>query len=165
MEAFFHLDNLMPWYTQVTGDAIDFLCIHPAQTFFRRSQVEKQLALRLGRGDFYDAPVTQDIFMNFRLDPVDGKRHQPYPEFRVEFFDSLHQAEITFLDEIRKRQSIALVTPCYAHDEAKVRKHQLACSLQIARLTKLMGELLFFFHTQNRDLVYRLNIGIQGPRK
>src|SRR3546814_14784542 len=66
------------------------------------AQVEKQFALRLGRGDLDQTPIAHNVFVDFSLDPVNGKRHQTHPAFGVKTFYRLHQAHIAFRSEERR---------------------------------------------------------------
>src|SRR3546814_9612405 len=72
----FHLAHF-PWLNaQAFGNAMDFFIVQPGQTLLLAAQVEEQLALGLGGRDFHNAPVAQDELVNFRLDPMNRKRHQ-----------------------------------------------------------------------------------------
>ena len=52
------------------------LCLgmrQPGKTLLFLAKIEKQFALRLGRGDLDDAPVLEHEFVDFRANPVNGK--------------------------------------------------------------------------------------------
>jgi hypothetical protein len=62
------------------------------------AQVEEQLALGFGCRQLDHAPVAQNVFVNFGLDPVHRIRHQTNALLRVEALDGFHQTDVTFLN-------------------------------------------------------------------
>ena len=101
--------------------------------------------------------------MNLRADPVDGERHQPHADVRIETLDGLHEAHIAFLHQIAHGQPIAQVPAGDVHDEPQVRQHQLTCGVQVGRAAKPGCESDLIVLRQNRDLRYAIDIGIQAP--
>ena len=73
------------------------------------AQVEKELALRLGGGELDDAPVLEDVFVDFGLDPVQRVADQAHALIRVEALDGLHQPHVAFLYQIAMRQAVAQI--------------------------------------------------------
>nr|GEW48587.1 hypothetical protein [Tanacetum cinerariifolium] len=98
---------------------------NPRKALFLAAQVEEQLALGLGGRDLHDAPVAQNELVNFGLDPVHCKGHQTNTHFRVEAFNGLHEADVTFLDQVSLSQSITGITACDMHDKSQVGEHHL----------------------------------------
>ena len=74
---------------------------------FHRTQIEEQFTLRLGGGDFDHAPVFQDVFVDFGLDPVHGVTDQAHTLLGVKALDRFHQPDIAFLNQIGVGQAIA----------------------------------------------------------
>ena len=42
--------------------------------FFQLSEIEEKFSLILRSGELDDAPVSDDVFLNFRSNPMDGKK-------------------------------------------------------------------------------------------
>ena len=126
------------------------------------TQVEKQLALRLGRGQLDHPPVLQDVLVNLRLDPVDGERHQPDTVRRIEALDRFHQADIALLDQVGVRQTVPQIAARDRDYQPKMRKHQLSCRIEIAVVTKTGGQTKLLLLRQHGKLSGRLDIGINA---
>ena len=90
------------------------------QALLHRAQVEEQLALGLGGGHLDHAPVLQDVFVDFGLDPVHRVADQAHALVGVEALDGLHQADVAFLDQVALGQAIAKVL-------ARDRHHKRRC--------------------------------------
>ena len=86
--------------TPSSCDGGDLFRVHPTQALFLAAKIKEQLALRFRRRDLHDAPVAQNELMHLRLDPVDGEGHEAHAEVRVEALDGLHEAHVSFLDEV-----------------------------------------------------------------
>jgi hypothetical protein len=93
----FHLDHFFRLHAQRLRYLPHFGRVQRVAAALEAAQVEEELALRLGRGDLDQTPVAQDVFVDFRLDPVDGEGHQTHATVRVEALHRLHQADIAFL--------------------------------------------------------------------
>ena len=79
------------------------------KALLHRAQIEKQFALRLGGGEFDHAPVFDDVFVNFCLDPVHGVADQAHTLVGVKALNRLHQAHIAFLNQVGVGQAVAHV--------------------------------------------------------
>src|SRR5690606_31423595 len=105
----FHFANVFRAHVELACDVVYLLGVKSLTIGTHATQVEEQLALCLGRGNLDHAPVAHDIFVNFSLDPMNGKRHQAHATVRVETLDCLHQADITFLYEVGVSQAVPQV--------------------------------------------------------
>ena len=159
-ESRFHLDHFFRLDAQLMRNIGNLQRRQRLAARLHAAQIEEQLALRLGCGHFDHAPVLQHIFMNFRLDPVHGKRHQTHTVRRVEALDRLHQTNIAFLDQIGVRKTVAKVAAGYRNDKAQVGKNQLACRFQILILAETRRQPNFFFRRKDGKLLRCLNVGL-----
>ena len=123
------------------------------EALFHRTQVEKKLALGFGRGDLDHAPIFQNVFVNFGLDPVHGVAHQAHALVGIETFDSLHQAHIAFLNQVSMGQAIAQVLARHGHHQTQVREHQLSSGLEVVVVAQLAGKLLLLLQRQHGQAV------------
>ena len=128
------------------------------------AQVEKQFALGLGSSYLDHAPVLQDVFVDFGLDPVHGIAHQANALVGVEPLDGLHEAHIAFLDQVAVGQSVAEVLAGNRDYQAQVREHQLGSGLQILVVLELACEFLLFFQCEHRQAIGGSDVGIQIPQ-
>ncbi len=159
----FHLDHFFLLDAQAgchltglaAGQRIDAFVIG-----LQAAQIEEQLALGFGRGDLDQAPVLEDVLVDFGLDPVHGERHQANATRRIEAFDRLHQADVAFLDQVGMRQAIAEVTTGDGNDETQVRKDELTRGIDIAVIAETLGQPRFFRLGQHRVTIRRLNVGV-----
>ena len=119
------------------------------------AQIEKQLALGLGRGDLDHAPVFQDVFVDFGLDPMQRVAHQAHALVRVKALDRLHQAHIAFLDQVAVGQAVANVLARHRDHQAQVREHQLSRCFQVVVVAELAGKALLFFQREHGQAVGR----------
>ena len=106
-------------------------------TLLHRTQVKKQLALRLGRGNFHHAPVFQDVLMHLSLDPVQRIAHQPHALIRIKTLDGLHQANVALLNQVAVWQTVAQIFARRRHHQTQMRKHQLLGRCHVIGLTQL----------------------------
>jgi len=121
-QARFHLQHFFGLDVQLAGDHVDLgwrkagtvrvgVGRIALQALLHRTQVEEQLALRLGGRDLHHAPVAQDVFMDLGLDPVQRIADQTHALGRVEAAHRLHQTDVAFLDQVALRQAITQVLP------------------------------------------------------
>jgi hypothetical protein len=59
------------------------------------------------------------------LDPVDRERDQPHATLRVESLDGLHQADVAFLDQVRRAEAVPEITP--ATETTSLRCESTSC--------------------------------------
>ena len=140
----FHLQDVVGADAQLAGDRVHFLVVQPAQPLLGAAQLEKQLALRLGGGHLDDAPVAQDEFVDFRPNPMHGKRHQPHAVRRIETLDRFHQANVAFLDQIAQRQAVTQIAARDMHHKAQVRHDQALRRFQVVAQLQTPSQILFF---------------------
>ena len=57
--------------------------------------------------------------------------HEAHAEIRVEALDGLHEAHISFLNEVSLGKTIAGIGAGHVHHEAQVGKHQATSGLEI----------------------------------
>ena len=117
--ALLHLDDLFALDLQRAGHRIDLVFAQGLavgrhlgvvfEALLHGAQVEKQLALGLGGGHLDHAPVAQDVFVNFSLDPVQRIADQAHPLVGIEAFDRLHQPDVALLNEVGMWQPVAQV--------------------------------------------------------
>ena len=74
--------------------------------FFHLAQVKKEFALIFRCRHFHQSPVANDVILNFRTNPVNGKRHEPNALVRIKMFDGFHQTDIAFLNEVGMWESV-----------------------------------------------------------
>ena len=99
--------------------------------------------------------------MDFSLDPVQCVAHQTHALIGVEALDGLHQAHITFLDQVAVRQAVTQVLARHRHHQAQVREHQLARGFEVVVGFELASGLLLFFEGEHRHAVDRRNVGVE----
>ena len=91
--------------------------------------------------------------MNFCFDPVYGEGDESHTHFRVKATHSLHQADVTFLNQVRLRQAIARIITSNVNNKAQVRQDQLFRCFQIALVMQLFSKLPLFISRQHRPSV------------
>jgi hypothetical protein len=87
---------------------------------------------------------------------VHGEGDQSHTHFRVEATYSLHQANVTFLNQVRLRQAVARVVTSNVNNKAQVRQDQRLSCFQIALVMQLFSKLLFFLGRSHRP-------GVRSP--
>ena len=75
--------------------------------------------------------------------------------FVLELVHRLHQADISFLDQIQKWQSPSHIFLCNADNQSEIRLNQFLLGFRIS-LADPLGNLLFFFHGKQTHLSDRL---------
>ena len=175
-QAGFHLAHLFGLDLEVARDHVDLavgqhlavrvaLSRLGAEALLHRAQVEKQLALRLGRGDLDHAPVLQDVFVDLGLDPVNGIADQAHTLVRVEALDGLHQAHVAFLDQVAVRQAITQVLAGNRDDQAQVRHHQPSGGFQVVVVAQAARRFLLVLQGEQRHAVDRRDVGVQVAQR
>ncbi len=154
----FHLQHLGLGDTQIVRHGGALLTAHPAGMAAAGTEVEEQLALRLGSGHLDNTPVAQDEFVNLRLDPMHCKGDQTYAMIRVVALHRLHQADIAFLNQVGFLQAISPITPRHPHHEAQVAEHQILGRIHVAMIAQAPGQITFFFRPQQRLGVHKTQV-------
>ena len=132
---------------------------------FHAAQVEKQLALRLGGRDLDQPPVAQYVFVDLCLDPVQRERNQAHAALRVEAPHRLHQADVSFLDQVRLRQPVAKIIAADGDHQTQMGQHQLASGVQVVVTLQPASKLDFLRLREKRKPVYRLDVMIEAPQR
>ncbi|MPN07587.1 hypothetical protein SDC9_154858 [bioreactor metagenome] len=175
----FHLDDFLALDVELCSNRINFVRSQGfaqgqlfvghggigLQVMLHRAQIEEQLALGLGRRDLDHAPVLQDIFVNFRLDPVHGVADQTHALIGIEAFDSLHQAHIALLNQVAVRQAIAQVLARDGDNQTQVGHHQTPGGVQIIVFFELASVVLLFLKGEHWHTIDRRDIGIQVAQR
>ena len=99
--------------------------------FFQLPEIEEKFSLVLRSGELDDTPVSNDVFLNFRSNPMDGKGHEAGATIRVVASNGFHQTNVAFLNEIGVREAVAQKAACNGDYQAKMGEHEFLCSLQI----------------------------------
>ena len=159
-QARFHFKHFFRLNAQLMRDIRHLILRQGLHSRLHATQIEEQLALRLGRCHLDHAPVLQHILMNLGLDPVHCKRHQTHAMRRIKTFDCFHQADIAFLNQIGMRQAVAQITAGNRNHQAQVRKHQLTRRIKVFLFAKTPSQAKLFLFSQKRKLLRRLNISI-----
>jgi len=157
----FHFHHFFRLHRQFCGNLGGFRRAQGVRVRFHAAQIEEQLALGLGGGNLHQAPVAHDVFVDFRLDPVDGEGHQTHPPIRIKALDRLHQADIAFLDQVRMGQAVTQVAPGDGNDQAQMGKYQLPGRIQVVVIPKTLGQRQFLFLPQYWEALGGLNISVQ----
>ena len=149
-------------HVQFARDAFDLVGRHRAESLLHAAQVEEELALSLGRGDLHQAPVLQDVLVDFGLDPVQRERNQPHSALRVEALHRLHQADVAFLDQVSVRQAVAEVVAGHGNHQAKVGHDQPAGGVEVIAFAIRAREAQLFLRGQHRHPIDRLDVGVDA---
>ena len=129
--------------------------------FTHAAQVEEKFALRLGGGHAHHAPVAQDKFVDFSLNPMYGKGKQAGTAIGFITFYGFHQADVAFLNQVGLVEAVAIVAACDGYHYAQMRQNQFLGGFQVA-LQLAYSQAVFFFYREQRDAVYRVNVLLQA---
>ena len=99
--------------------------------------------------------------MDLSFDPVHGERNQAHTHFRVETAHGFHQADITFLNQIRLRQAIARIITSNMNNKAQVRQDQRFSCFQIALVMQLFSQCPLLVSRQHRPRVRSPDVRFQ----
>ena len=103
--------------------------------------------------------------MDLRADPVHGEADEPDAHGRIEALDRLHQADVSFLDQVADRQAIAHVAARDVHDEAQVREHEVARRVEVLVFVESTGEGEFLLAAEHRNRRYALDISLEASER
>ena len=93
------------------------------------------------------------------------ERDEPHPDLGVVALHGLHQADVTFLNQIAVRQPVPGVAARQVHDESQMAQHQLARGLEVVLVVEPLRQRLLFFGGQDREATHRLDVRIQIPAR
>ena len=100
--------------------------------------------------------------MNFRFDPMHRERYKSHTMAKIEFFYRFHQANITLLNQVFQRQSIAAVSARNVCHITQLRHDQFPCSVKILVHLKTLEEFSFFLCREHRNLLNGIQIALQS---
>jgi hypothetical protein len=163
-EARLHLEHFLGLDAKLARNARNVVAGHGRETPLHGAQVEEELALGLGGRHLHEPPVAQDVFMDLRLDPVDGKRDQAYPAVGVETLYRLHEPDVALLDEVRVRQPVAEVPARQRHDQPQVRQDEPARRFQVAVALEALGKRALLLGAEDGEAVDGLDVSFEAPR-
>ncbi len=83
------------------------------------------------------------------------------PTAGIETLDGPEQAEVSFLDQVLKRQSLADISSCDVDDQSKVGPHH-PVARQLVPVRDAVGQLLLLIGGQQSHLVDFPEISLQG---
>ena len=132
----------------VARDAVELL-----QLATRARQAEEQLSLRLRGAQLDQAPALEDVVLDEGADPPHRVGDQADALVGVELLHRLHQADVSFLDQVGHLDAVAAVFVRDLDHEAQVRGDQLVGRVQIAASRIEPGETLLFIDREQRVLV------------
>ena len=115
------------------------------------AQIEEELALVLRGGELDDSPVADDVFLNFRTDPVHGKGHQASAAVRIVVTDGLHEADVAFLNEVRIGQAVSEKASGDRDDQAEMAENEPLGGLHVTVVAKTDGQGPFLLGRQDRS--------------
>src|SRR6266567_6742431 len=141
---------------EALGDELDLIRAHVAliqdgNPALGLAQVEEQLLVIGGGAHFYQRPRTQDEFLDGRLDPPHGVGGKSEAPLGLEAFDCLHQADMTFRDQVSDRQTVAAIAPGDFSGEPQMANDEPVSSVAITGLTPALGQLAFLLRVQHRE--------------
>src|SRR5581483_7663505 len=119
------------------------------ESFFFLLEIKKELALGLCRPDLDHAPVVDEVADDISANPPDSVRRKADAAVRVEILDSLHEADVPFLNKIEKITERALIFARDHHDEPQVRRDELVGCLDAPLLFVFERELVLFLAAEN----------------
>ncbi|CSH42261.1 Uncharacterised protein [Shigella sonnei] len=99
--------------------------------------------------------------MDLCFDPVNGEGDQAHTHFRVETAHCFHQADVTFLNQIRLWQAIARIITSNMNNKPQVRQDQRFSCFQIAMVMQLFSQRPLLVSRQHRPRVSCPDVGIQ----
>src|SRR5258705_3468604 len=105
-----------------------------------RAKLKEQLFLVCGGTDLHKRPGSQDVVLNRSPDPPDRVGSKAKASLRFEAIYGLHQADIAFGYDLRKRQTIAAVGRRDVGSETQMAGADLVRSLAIAMLSPTLGK-------------------------
>ena len=125
-----------------------------------RAQLEEELLLARGSADLHKRPRTQDVILDRSLDPphrVGGEAKAP---FGLKALQRLHQADITFGDDLRNGKTITAVTHGDLDRETQMTGDELVGGITVAVLAPAFGELIFLVPFEHREAPDVVEIGL-----
>src|SRR5262249_21126884 len=81
-----------------------------------------------------------------------------------EALHGLHQANVTFLDQIAHGQSVAAIATGDVNDKSKVRQHQLPGSIQVPAEAEALSQVTLFFAAQDWNSANSVQVSIQASQ-
>src|SRR6266852_9898292 len=116
-----------------------------------RAKLKEQLFLVRSGTDLHKRPGSQDVVLNRGPDPPDRIGSKAEASLRFEAIYRLHQADIAFGYNLRKRQTIAAVVRRDFGSQTQMAGDDLVRSLAIAMLPPALGELVLLLPLEERE--------------
>ena len=116
------------------------------------AQVEEQLLLRRRGAQLHHAPRAQDIFLDRGADPPHRICGEAEALVGLEALHGLHQADISFGNDLGNRQAIATIAHRDLGDEAQMAGDEMARGFGVFMLLPALGEHVFVLRRQQRKL-------------
>ena len=162
VQALLHFRHFFRLDAEVLCDGLGFRSRQPGQAFFLLAKVEEQFALRLGRRDFYDAPVLEHELVNFGTNPVHRERYETNAVIGIKTLDGFHETDVAFLNQVVQWQAVACVAFGDMYNKTQMRHDQVAGGIEIFSLEKPSGQCLLVFLGENRNNADSLDIGVKA---
>ena len=153
-----HIDHLLLGHAEIGGDlghivGVKIGVLVSVEVLLHPAQVEEQLLLRSGGAHLHQAPRTQDILLDARLDPPHRIGREAEAAIGLELLDALHQADIAFGNEVGHRQPIAAVTHGDLGHQTQVRGNELRSSFGIVMFLVALREHVFLLLRQHGEFL------------
>ena len=150
-----HRSDFLFSHAELGGDRGEVLraqvaFFHRADFAFEAAQVEEQLFLGGRCAEFHQRPRAQDVFLDRGADPPHCIGREAEAFVRVELLHGLHQADITFGNDLAHGQAIAAIAHRDLRHEAEVGRHHLLCGFRILMLGPALGEHELFVLLEQR---------------
>src|SRR5207253_11377387 len=87
---------------------------------------------------------------------------EAHADVGVETLHGLHETDIAYLDDVAERHAIARVAAGDVHDEAQVRHHELAGSLEVAVIAETLGEFGLVLARQHGDAAHLVHVRVEA---
>src|SRR4029079_8124921 len=129
------------------------------------AQVEEELLLRRRGAHLHQAPRAQDVFLDRRPDPPHGVGRKPEALVGIEALHRLHQADITFGDDLADGKAIAAIAHGDARHETEMRGDELMRGVAVAMLAPTLGEHVLLLGLQHRELSDLFEIARQSAMR
>src|SRR5229473_5201680 len=116
-----------------------------------RAKLKEQLFLVRSGTDLHKRPGSQDVVLNRGPDPPDRIGSKAEASLGFEAIYGLHQADVAFGYDLRKRQTIAAVVHRYFGGQTQMAGDDLVRSLAIAVLPPALGEPVLLLSLEERE--------------
>src|SRR5438132_7794545 len=133
----------------------------PEKLLLLLAQVEEELALRLRRPELHHAPVVHQVPQDVRANPPRRVGRELHAPKRVVFLHRVHQAYVSFLDQIEQVEGRAPVFVGDLHHQPQIRGHQPVRDLRVVRLLELHRQPVLLFAREQRVPRHLRHVALQ----